>query len=140
GQLRFNPRGPNLSAKEWRAVLQTVKEELVRARTLVLSGGLPRGVPVDAYAKLLHLAHEAKIPVFLDCDGLALKAAVKAKPFLVKPNVHELADWWGKPLASLAQIKTAARALSDTTGGWVLVSRGSQGALLLHSAEQRELM
>src|SRR5438552_3763649 len=65
GQLRFNPRGPNLAAQEWRAVLQTVKKELVRARTLVLSGGLPRGVPVDAYAKLLHLAHEAKIPVFL---------------------------------------------------------------------------
>ena len=107
--------------------------------SLVLSGGLPPGLPANAYAQLLHLAHRAKARSFLDCDGAALAAAVRAKPFLVKPNVHELAQWRGKSLSSLAEIKTAARALSNITRGWVLVSRGRAGALLIHSPQRCDM-
>jgi len=144
GQLRFNPKGPELSGREWKAILGVIKKELtntgpLRKCAIILSGGLPRGLPQNAYAQLLHLAHAAKTPAFLDCDGAALDAAVKARPFLIKPNVPELAQWWGRNLASVSQIKTAARALSEITGGWILVSRGRDGALLVHRAEQCEL-
>ncbi len=139
-QMRFNPKGPRLSVREWQAVLDAVKRELVHARTLLLSGGLPRGLPADAYAQLLRQAHRAGVRSVLDCDGAALAAAVTAKPFLVKPNVHELAQWRGRSLSSLAQIKAAARAMSDVTRGWVMVSRGGDGALLVHNATKRVLI
>jgi 1-phosphofructokinase family hexose kinase len=135
GQLRFNPLGPRMSLSEWREVLATAKQELNRADLLILSGALPRGVARTAYAELIKLAHDAGVKSILDCDGPSLKAGIKGRPFLVKPNEFELAQWYRKPLRSAASVARAARALSDATGGWVLVSRGPKGALLVGSGK-----
>lgn len=102
---------------------------------LILSGSLPRGVPVTAYAQLIRLAHGCGVNTLLDCDGPVFAAAIKARPFLVKPNEHELAQWWGKPLHAEADILRAAQALSVQTRGWVLVSRGGRRSLLVNVAE-----
>jgi 1-phosphofructokinase family hexose kinase len=129
-QLRFNPLGPKLSSSEWGNVLSTTQRELGRAKMLIVSGALPRGVPTNAYAQLLKLANEAGVKSILDCDGPALNAGIKARPFLVKPNEFELAQWRGKAPRSESSVLRAAHALSEATGGWVLVSRGPKGALL----------
>ena len=163
-QLRFNPLGPKLSRREWAEVLTSVERILKRigeqtggarhsvragmqrspdgapgvtcpADLLILSGSLPRGVPVAAYAQLIRLAHRFGMRTLLDCDGPVFAAAIPARPFLVKPNEHELAQWWRRPLRSTAEIVRAARALSDLTRGWVLVSRGSKRGLLVHHTE-----
>jgi fructose-1-phosphate kinase PfkB-like protein len=157
-QMRFNPLGPKLSRHEWRMILRAVELGLVaeggRARhsvraaiqhprngahgvarptvLLILSGSLPRGVPVTAYAQLIRLAHRFGVKTLLDCDGPAFAAAVKARPFLVKPNEHELAQWWRKPLRSEKELVRAAHALSAQTQGWVLVSRGAKRSLLVN--------
>ena len=55
---------------------------------LILSGSLPRGVPVAGYARLIRLAHGLGVRTLLDCDGPAFAAAAKARPFLAKPNEH----------------------------------------------------
>lgn len=163
-QMRFNPLGPKLSPEEWRALLRGVERNLQRLgtkprlqgkspllapgnldpipsgegrdeRLLILSGSLPRGVPVTAYAQFIRLAHRCGVNTLLDCDGPVLTAAIKARPFLVKPNEHELAQWWGKPLRQEGEILRAARALSDQTRGWVLVSRGGRRSLLVNVTE-----
>jgi fructose-1-phosphate kinase PfkB-like protein len=163
-QVRFNPSGPKLSRREWGEVLRSVERHLkrmcaaqgrashsVRAGVqhsrngahgvtrptglLILSGSLPRGVPVTAYDQLIRLAHRFGVKTLLDCDGPPFASAVNARPFLVKPNEHELAQWWRKPLRSEKGIVRAARALSKRTGGWVLVSRGAKRGLLVNVEE-----
>jgi 1-phosphofructokinase family hexose kinase len=134
-QMRFNPLGPKLAAPEWRNILRTIKKNLQCARLLVLSGSLPRGVPVTAYSQLIRLAHRVGLKTLLDCDGPPFAAAIPAHPFLVKPNDHELAQWWGKPLHNEADILRAAKALSLETQGWVLVSRGGNRSLLANAGE-----
>ena len=131
-QMRFNPLGPTIAAREWASLLRTVEGELARTSLLVLSGSLPRGLPVNVYASLIRLAHRFGVRTLLDCDGAPLTAALAARPFLVKPNEHELAGWWGKPLRSEADILSAACALSRKTRSWILVSRGGQRSLLVN--------
>jgi len=109
------------------------------AGLLILSGSLPRGVPVAAYAQLIRLAHRFGVRTLLDCDGPAFAAAIKARPFLVKPNEHELAQWWRQPLRSEAEVLRAARALSEQTRGWVFVSRGAKRSLLVNRAEKIQI-
>jgi 1-phosphofructokinase family hexose kinase len=138
-QVRFNPLGPKFSAREWRGFLRAFQVELKRTNLLILSGSLPRGLFPNVYSKLIRLAHRAGVRTLLDCDGTPFKAAVSARPFLVKPNKHELGLWWERPLRSEAQIVTAARALSEETQGWVLVSRGGQRSLLVNVAENFQL-
>lgn len=134
-QMRFNPLGPKLSGGEWRRVQSALQKQLRRAGLLILSGSLPRGVAVGVYAQLIRRAHDAGVRVLLDCDGAPFTAAVAARPFLVKPNEHELALWRGQPLRTEVQIVAAARALSEQTQGWVLVSRGGQRSLLVNVRE-----
>jgi len=138
GQLRFNPLGPLLSKREWQRTLASVRAALRKASCLILSGSLPRGVPVNAYAQIIRLARAAKVPTLLDCDGPALAAAVPAKPFLVKPNDHELAQWSAATSRSVG-LRPGALAMSKVTGGWVLVSRGAKPALLVNVTQSIEL-
>jgi 1-phosphofructokinase family hexose kinase len=112
--------------------LKETERLLKRASCLVLSGSVPRGVKAGAYAELIRLARRAAVKTILDCDGAALAAAVPARPFLVKPNEHELAEWSGRRLQSRTDLVNAALALSAKTDGWVLVSLGSRGALLVN--------
>ena len=150
GQLRFNPLGPELSKREWQTMLTRVRAALRHASCLILSGSLPRGVPVNAYAQLIRLARAAKVSALLDCDGPALAAAIRAKPFLVKPNEHELAQWSTglRPgvvgqasclSGGRSEISQAARQLSSVTQHWVLVSRGAKPALLVNATANQTL-
>lgn len=132
-QMRFNPLGPQLSAGEWTRMEKVIRGRLTRVNLLVLSGSLPRGVPVSAYGRLIRLAKGLGVRTLLDCDGPVLAAALKAGPFLVKPNEHELAQWWGRSVASEKLCLQAARAMSRQTRGWVLVSRGAKRALLVNA-------
>jgi 1-phosphofructokinase family hexose kinase len=135
-QMRFNPPGPKLTAADWQRIRSAVDRELARGASLVLSGALAPGLHADAYAELIRASHQQGGRAFLDCDGAALRAGAYAKPFLVKPNLHELAGWAGEVLRSEAAILRAANAFSTTTGGWVLVSMGERGALLVHARQQ----
>jgi 1-phosphofructokinase family hexose kinase len=135
GQIRFNQPGPDLSRCEWRDVQLRTKKLLVDSSCLVLSGSLPGGVPSGAYADLISLAHRRGIKSALDCDGATLRSAVKARPFLVKPNEHELAEWAGRDLRSENSVINAGRTLSAATGGWILISRGAEGALLVNQID-----
>lgn len=134
-QMRFNPLGPAISPREWKQLFKAVNRGLTRSGLLVLSGSLPRGLPTNVYAVLIRLAHRFGVRALLDCDGAALCAALAARPFLVKPNEHELAQWWGKPVRTEAEILSAARVLSRKTQGWVLVSRGARPGLLVNEGK-----
>lgn len=134
-QIRFNPPGPKLAPIEWRRLLAALQQRLRHASLLVLSGSLPRGIPVSAYAAILRLARRHGVKTLLDCDGAPLRAAVAARPFLVKPNEHELAQWAGQPLRTQFELVRAAKAMSRQTQGWVLVSCGGKRSLLVNEAE-----
>jgi 1-phosphofructokinase family hexose kinase len=138
-QLRFNPLGPVLSGGEWKTILREAARLLAGTSCLVLSGSLPRGVRTAAYAELIRLAHRAGVKTILDCDGEALASAISARPFLVKPNEHELEEWFGRRISSQAGLLRAALALSAKTKGWVMVSRGRRRALLVNHALKTKL-
>jgi 1-phosphofructokinase len=133
GQLRFNPAGPSLT-REWREFVSAFRRQLSKCSLVVFSGSQPRSLHNDAYAQLITIAQRSGVRSILDCDGAPFKHGVRAKPFLVKPNVYELGSWCGCPLRTRSQIIGAARRLARQTGNWVLVSRGSKGGILLNAS------
>ncbi|MDR0929594.1 MAG: 1-phosphofructokinase family hexose kinase [Oscillospiraceae bacterium] len=100
---------------------------------LVLTGSLPGACPADWYARLIARVREAAphCRCVLDADGERLRLGIPAKPFLIKPNEHELAEWAGRPLASRGEVLQAARTLRAQGVSWVVVSMGAQGAMLV---------
>ena len=94
-------------------------------------GSLPPGVPDDYYARLCRRLVSAGIRVAVDTSGPALLAAVAAGPTVVKPNREELAEAVGAPLRSVGEAVEAAQVLRAKGARDVLVSLGSDGALLV---------
>ena len=134
-QMRFNPPGPKVNALERKHILRAANFVLSRGATLILSGALPPGLPAASYAQLIRRAHRHGRRAILDCDGDALVAGVQAKPFLIKPHLHDLSRWSGRTLRSERAIIAAARRMSAESGGWILVSLGADGALLVNVRE-----
>jgi 1-phosphofructokinase family hexose kinase len=132
-QLRFNPVRPRITAGECDAFRAEFRRLIPRVALVVISGALAPGLPIGFYGSLIRDAAKAGRPSILDCDGPAFRAGLAAKPILVKPNEFELAEWAGRKLGTEKAIIAAAQELSAKTGGWVLVSRGAEGASLIHA-------
>lgn len=130
-QYRFNPTWPVLAPSEVRRLVARLRRAMDGAEAVVLSGSLVRGAPLDTYAGLVREAGRRRLRVFLDCDGEAFRLGAQAGPFLVKPNDYELGQWAGKPVEGEEALQGAARRLQHITRGWVAVSRGAAGAMLL---------
>jgi 1-phosphofructokinase len=113
----------------------------VRAEWCVLAGSLPPGVAVDFYARACRRLRARGVRVALDTSGEALAAALgagvdgRARPDLIKPNVHELAALIGRELADEVGVIAAAREIVASGVGLVAVSRGAEGAVFVTESE-----
>jgi 1-phosphofructokinase len=128
---KINEAGPELGADELRALVDLVAENLGGAQWLACCGSLPPGAPVDLYAELADRAHRAGVRVAVDTSGEPLAAALSARPDLVKPNAHELAELVGRPLRTYGDVVDAAAEIRDKGVTAVLASLGADGAILV---------
>jgi len=71
--------GPFISGEDMEKFMEVYKEALSDSKVVVLSGGLPQGVPACCYKALIEEAKNFNIPVILDSGGDALKEGIKAK-------------------------------------------------------------
>ena len=133
---RFVLPGPTLSEHEWVACLDAVVSGLAHARYVVVSGGLPPGVPPDFYAKLAGRVRDAGGWLVLDSNGAALAETLSEGVYLVKPSLRELRELTGQPLLDEGSWCTAARQLIlEGKAQIAALSLGEDGALLV-TAEQ----
>ncbi|RZS44837.1 tagatose 6-phosphate kinase [Herbihabitans rhizosphaerae] len=121
----LNEPGPVVSPEEWAAFLTRYAQLLADADVVVLSGSLPPGLAGDAYAVLVRLAREHGVLSIVDTSGDPLRAAVAARPDLVKPNAVELFEVTGE-----TDHLAAAGALRTAGAGAVAASLGGNGLLL----------
>jgi 6-phosphofructokinase 2 len=131
-QYRFGTPGTYLYESEWRDCIKAVDEEAQDAEFIVASGSLPPGVPVDVFVELAGIARKRNTRFIVDTSGDALKHAINAGVFLVKPNLNELGALTGEPVAGTEQIAAAARKLIQMYAcEVVVVSMGSAGAMMV---------
>ena len=96
----------------------------------VISGSIPKGSPKDTYYVWTKAFREKGTKVILDADGDLLREGLKASPYMIKPNHHELSALVGKQLETPEELAETARSLMDEYGiVKIVVSMGSEGAL-----------
>ena len=133
--FRFVLPGPNVSTAESEAVFDYVAQHMPK-KFLVISGGLPPGVPNNFYARLTALAKQHGVRVVLDTNGPALMAALKVGVYLFKPSLRELRDLTRQELPDETSQMAAARMLIEQGQAEVVaVSLGQDGALLVSHDE-----
>jgi len=98
---------------------------------IVLAGSLPRGITPDRCQMLVEELGRRGKKVIFDSSGQALAKGLQAKPYLVKPNEHELEEWAGRPLKTVEDLKQVAKELRAQGITHVVISRGADGVLWL---------
>ena len=129
-ESEMNGLGPAITPAAL-ARLEAKLDALGPGDVLVLAGSIPASLPQDSYRRILARLAGRGVEAAVDAAGPLLTGALEHRPFLIKPNHHELAEIAGRPLDSDADIADAARALQAAGARNVLVSMAGDGALLV---------
>ncbi len=129
-EIDVNANGPYIDNDEIENLL-TKLDEIQSGDFLVLAGSIPKTLPDDIYERILGKLSNKGINFVVDATGELLLNVLKYKPFLVKPNHHELSDMFGVNIETAEDIEKYARKLREMGARNVLVSRARDGAMLI---------
>ena len=129
-ETELNGQGPHIDDKAISALYEKL-DKLTDGDTLILAGSIPSSLPSDIYQRILERLSGKKIKAVVDATKDLLLNVLQYKPFLVKPNNHELGEMFGVTLKTDEEIEKYARKLKDMGAVNVLISMAGDGAMLI---------
>ena len=129
-ELDVNSAGPEVTSDEVDALFAKL-DDIREGDCLVLSGSVPKNLPEDVYEKMIVRLDGRGVRFVVDTTGESLLRVLKYRPFLIKPNHHELGDVFGVRTETEEEIIFYGSKLRDMGARNVLVSRSGDGAILL---------
>ncbi len=128
----INANGPDIQ-KEDLAKLFEKLDALKQGDYLVLAGSIPKSLPDNIYENILERLKNRNIKFVIDATGDLLLNVLPYKPFLIKPNHHELGELFDVKIKEYDDIVKYSKLLQEKGAENVLVSWGKKGAVLLDS-------
>lgn len=125
----INGAGPKISQEDLEKLMRQM-DHLQPGDILVLAGSIPSSLSPEMYQKILERLKKKEILSVVDATGSLLKNVLSYRPFLVKPNQHELGDLYGVVLSEKEEVVPYAKKLQEAGARNVLVSMGGKGAVL----------
>ncbi len=125
-----NGMGPAIPLRKVEELISRM-ESIGEGDTVVLTGSIPSSLPDDLYDMIMRRMENRGIRFVVDAPGTLLLQSLSAKPFLIKPNNHELGRLFDVRPELPEECLPYARLLHERGARNVLVSCGSHGAALL---------
>lgn len=129
-ETEINGKGPDISAEALEELFHKL-DALGEGDVLVLAGSIPASMPSDVYESILARLEGKNVLCAVDATRDLLVNVLKYKPFLIKPNNHELGEIFGRVLTTDEEIRECAEKLQQQGARNVLVSMAGDGAMLL---------
>lgn len=129
-ETEINGQGPEIDGKALDLLFDKL-DNISDGDTIILAGSIPNSMPADIYERILERLQNKNIKAVVDATKDLLMNVLKYKPFLIKPNNHELGELFGVTLKTNGEIAEYAQKLRDMGARNVLVSMAGDGALLL---------
>lgn len=129
-ETEINGQGPVIT-EEAVSLLLNKLDGMEKDDILVLAGSIPDTLPPDMYERIMGHLKEKQIRIAVDATRDLLLNVLKFKPFLIKPNNHELGDMFGVNLKTEEEIVHYAVKLQEKGARNVLVSMAGDGAILI---------
>lgn len=131
-ETEVNARGPQITDKDFsnleKQILQLTHED-----TLVLAGSIPSCMPSTTYEKIVAICQKNGTKFVVDAEGELLKNVLPYKPFLIKPNHHELGDLFNIRFTSAVEVIPYANKLVEMGAENVIVSLAEKGAVFVNN-------
>lgn len=135
-ESEINGQGPVIHEDELNEIL--IKLDMLKdGDILILAGSIPNTLPEDIYERIMARLAQKDIRIVVDATKDLLLNVLKYKPFLIKPNNHELGEMFHVILKNDEEIIHYAKELQNRGARNVLISMAKDGAILV--TEDREI-
>ncbi|MDE6737608.1 MAG: 1-phosphofructokinase, partial [Lachnospiraceae bacterium] len=126
----INGMGPDIDQISVNRLYEKL-DQLTEGDTLILAGSIPNSLPDSIYSDILERLQGKGILFVVDATKDLLLNAMQYRPFLVKPNDHELGEIFDVTLKTREDVVPYAKKLQEKGARNVLVSMSGQGAVLV---------
>lgn len=126
----INGQGPVIGEEKVQMLMAQL-DRLGEGDVLFLSGSIPASMPDDAYQKIMERLEGKKIQIVVDATRELLMNVLPYRPFLIKPNNHELSEIFDVELRSREEVVPYGRKLQEMGAQNVLISMAGEGAVLI---------
>ena len=128
----INSAGPDITEDDIEELYNRI-DSLSDGDFLVLAGSIPKSVPATIYSDIMQHLEGRGVKVVVDSTGDILVNSLKFKPFLVKPNKHELGDIFDVELSTTEEVIFYAKKIREMGAENVIVSMAGDGAVFVSS-------
>ena len=129
-ETEINGQGPRITENDI-ALLKEKLDALTDKDTLVISGSIPNTLPDDMYERILEWLKGRNVRTIVDATGDLLVNVLPYRPFLIKPNNHELGEIFHTTLKTREDVVPYAKKLQEKGARNVLISMAGEGAMLV---------
>lgn len=130
-ETEINGKGPNITEADFEALKENIRK-LTSEDLLVLAGSIPSTMPATTYEELVKIGNENGTKFVVDAEGDLLKNVLPYKPFLVKPNHHELGELFNTSISTCEEVIPYGKKLVEMGAENVIVSLAEKGAVLIN--------
>ena len=131
----INDRGEAVGLEKQQELVDKVKNLPLDYKIAVMSGSLPKGVEPTYYGQVLS-ALPKDVKIIVDAEKANTLSAITSREiFMVKPNLRELEEFTGMNIHTLQDMVKASKKYFDKGVKYVLISLGSEGAVLTDGTE-----
>lgn len=129
-ETEINALGPNISEEELEEFM-TKLHKLQNGDFITLAGSVPPSVPKDIYVRIAKALADKGINMVVDAEKNLLTDVLPYRPFLIKPNHHEIGAIFDCELKTKTEILSAARNLQKLGARNIFVSMAGDGGLFV---------
>ncbi len=129
-ETELNGNGPDIDLDAINKLYPKL-DLLVDNDILVLAGNVPSQISPTIYSDIMQYLKEKNIKIVVDATKDLLRNTLEHKPFLIKPNLSELKEFFNTNINTQDDVIYYAKKLQEFGAQNVLVSLGKDGALLI---------
>ena len=129
-ESEINGMGPDISKVDIEKLYKKL-DTLKAGDFVVLAGSIPSTLPDDIYETIMKDFQHKEINFVVDATKDLLLNVLKYKPFLIKPNHHELGEMFNVELKNKEEIIIYAKKLQEIGARNVIISMAGDGAILI---------
>lgn len=130
----FNFSGFEITKQDWTRFVNDTLSWAGQFDMICVSGSVPPSIDLNDFTAWMKRLRSECMCLIFDSSREAFVAGLKALPWLVKPNHHELEIWAGRPLPELSDVVQAAHELRQQGIAHVVISLGEQCAMWVNAS------